>query len=98
VTELLKRPSSNAVQLYDFARVYAVASGSTADDKQSYTNRAMEMLTQAMKAGYMDAARMKTDPDLDPLRDRDDFKRLVADLEAKFPSKKETLPPPRADK
>jgi hypothetical protein len=36
---------------------------------------------------------MKKDTDLDFLRDRDDFKKLLVDLEAKSP--REPAPPPR---
>ena len=38
---------------------------------------------------YQDTAHMKKDTDLDPLRGRADFQKLLAELEAKFP-------PPRA--
>jgi len=33
-----------------------------------------------------------------PLRDRDDFKKLIADLEAKVPPNRELLPKPREKK
>jgi tetratricopeptide (TPR) repeat protein/tRNA A-37 threonylcarbamoyl transferase component Bud32 len=46
-------------------------------------DRAMAWLTKAAAAGYKDAANMKKDKDLDPLRDRDDFKKLLAELEPK---------------
>jgi hypothetical protein len=39
------------------------------------------------KAGYSDAAALASDKELTPLRDRDDFKKLVAGLEAKRPQK-----------
>ena len=42
----------------------------------------MDLLQKAVKAGYKDAAHMKKDPDLDPLRAREDFKKLLAELEA----------------
>ena len=35
-----------------------------------------------MAAGYKDAAHMKQDKDLDALRDREDFKKLLAGLQA----------------
>jgi tetratricopeptide (TPR) repeat protein len=44
-------------------------------------NRAMALLKQAIGAGYKDAANLKKDKDLDPLRMRDDFKKLTAELE-----------------
>jgi hypothetical protein len=42
-------------------------------------DRAMAWLQQAVAAGYKDAATMKKDKDLDALRDRADFKKLLAD-------------------
>ena len=41
-----------------------------------FADRAMEMLHKAVKAGYNDA-------DLDPLRGREDFKKLMAEMKAK---------------
>ncbi len=46
-------------------------------------DRAMAWLKKAVAAGYEDAAHMKKDKDLDALRDREDFNRLLAELEAK---------------
>ena len=48
--------------------------------KQEYADRAMECLQKAVKAGYKDHALMTKDTDLDPLREREDFKELLADL------------------
>jgi eukaryotic-like serine/threonine-protein kinase len=83
VTELTKSEKWNAAEWYDFACFYAVASGKIADKKQEYADRAMELLQQAVKAGYKDAAHMTKDTDLDPLRGREDFKKLMAELEKK---------------
>jgi tetratricopeptide (TPR) repeat protein len=76
-------PKWNANQWYDFACVCAVASGKLVDKKQEYADRAMRSLHQAVKAGYKNAAHMAKDADLDPLRDRDDFKKMLADLHAR---------------
>ena len=43
---------------------------------------ALATLRQSIAAGYSDFKHMATDPDLAPLRDREDFQKLVADLEA----------------
>ncbi len=48
-----------------------------------YADQAMAMLRDAVAKGYKDADRMQTDKDLDPLRAREDFKAVVAELEAK---------------
>jgi serine/threonine protein kinase/tetratricopeptide (TPR) repeat protein len=51
-------------------------------DAEPEADRAMAWLTQAVAAGYKNAAHMKEDKDLDALRDRVDFKKLVAGLDA----------------
>jgi serine/threonine-protein kinase len=48
---------------------------------KSYADRAMETLRQAVANGYKEAAALKKDADLNPLRSRDDFKKLVAEME-----------------
>ena len=49
---------------------------------QSYGDKAMAALRPAIQNGYKDAAHMKKDTDLDALRGRDDFKKLLGDLNA----------------
>jgi serine/threonine protein kinase/tetratricopeptide (TPR) repeat protein len=48
----------------------------------SYADRALGMLRQAISKGFKDAAHMKKDTDLNPLRSRADFRKLLAELEA----------------
>src|SRR5262249_2952185 len=48
---------------------------------QNYASQAMALLRQAVAKGYKDVAHMKKDTDLDPIRGREDFKKLVAELE-----------------
>jgi len=66
-----------------------VAKHDKLDDKQRkeavqfYGDAAMKLLREAVSKGYKDVAHMKKDTDLDPLRQRDDFQKLVAELEAK---------------
>ncbi len=92
--ELTKSPNWDAVQWYDFACVYSVASGKLAGKKQEYADRAMELLQKAVKAGWKDADHLKKDTDLAPLRDRADLKTLIAELEKKAPPKTEPAPKP----
>jgi serine/threonine protein kinase/Tfp pilus assembly protein PilF len=88
VAELEKSSNWNAVDWYNFACVYAVASGKDTPKKQEFGDHAMELLAKAVKAGYKDAAQFRQDTDLDSLRERDDFKKLLADLtSAKSPTK-----------
>jgi serine/threonine-protein kinase len=79
-------PSST---LYDAACVCALASVSVKADASradKYAGCAVKLLTRAMERGHFKnaakVAHMKKDSDLDSLRSRGDFKKLVAELEA----------------
>jgi len=43
----------------------------------------MKLLRDAVAKGYKDVLHMKRETDLDPLRQREDFQMLVAELEGK---------------
>jgi eukaryotic-like serine/threonine-protein kinase len=81
----------DAVSLYDAACYRAVAAtvqikaggADAARLAKEDADKAMTWLHKAVAAGYKDAAHMKKDADLDFLRDREDFKKLLAELEAK---------------
>jgi hypothetical protein len=88
VAELTRSPTWNSGQWYNFACVYSAASGKIADKKPEYSDRAMALLHEAAKAGYNDAAHMKKDTVFDALREREDFKKLLAELEKKSPEPK----------
>jgi serine/threonine-protein kinase len=89
VDEVLQRGNTNSGTLYDAACVYALAAAQAAKDAppntsslgaEQYARRAMTLLRQAVQKGYKDAAHMKKDSDLDPLRQRADFQKLLQDL------------------
>jgi hypothetical protein len=92
VAELTQNPSFLAPRRYAFACFYALASGQSTGKKQEYADRAMVLLHQAVKAGYTDAAHLKEDTDLDPLRGRDDFKKLLQELGKKSSAGAEKQP------
>jgi eukaryotic-like serine/threonine-protein kinase len=92
VAELSKSPNWNADQWYNFACAYAVASAKHADKKPEYADRAIELLRKAVHAGWKDAAHMAKDTDLDPLRGREDFKKLMAELVNRPTAKPKTWP------
>lgn len=75
-------------QLYDAACAYALCAGAArnpvanAPGLEKLAEEAMALMKQAVAKGYKDAAHMKQDKDLDALRERDDFKKLLAELEA----------------
>src|SRR5262249_31209748 len=50
---------------------------------ESYAERAVGLLRQAVAKGYKDLEALKKRPELEPLRSRGDFQALLADLEKK---------------
>jgi hypothetical protein len=86
--ENLKR--TDADSLYDAACLRAVTaaviraadtSAAGGEQADAEADRAMAWLTQAAAAGYKNVAHMKQDKDLDALRDRADFVKLLTKLE-----------------
>jgi serine/threonine protein kinase len=73
---------------YDAACVYALCAARTedADARETYAARAVALLRQAREKGYFKNSatitHMKTGPDLEPLRARPEFRKLLAELEA----------------
>jgi tetratricopeptide (TPR) repeat protein len=83
--ENLKR--TDADSLYTTARMRAVTaavfrtvdtSPAGREQADAEADRAMACLRQAVAAGYKNVAQLEQDPDLDALRDRADFTKLVA--------------------
>ena len=50
---------------------------------QFYGDVAMKLLRDAVSKGYKDGMHVKKDTDLDPLRQREDFQKLIAELQGK---------------
>jgi tetratricopeptide (TPR) repeat protein len=67
--------------MYNIACIHALMS-SQAADRGKQADLAMDWLKRAVAAGYKNTAQIKKDTDLDALRGRQDFKKLLADLEA----------------
>jgi hypothetical protein len=74
-----------AEPLYNAACAYALCAATAkkpvAPGSDKLAEEAMSLLKQAVAKGYKNAAHMKQDKDLDALRQRADFKKLVSDLE-----------------
>ena len=47
---------------------------------RTYGDRAVALLTAAVRKGFQDVARINKDPALDPLRARPDFQEVIAGL------------------
>jgi serine/threonine protein kinase/tetratricopeptide (TPR) repeat protein len=56
---------------------------------KTYADKAIAYLQQALAKGFYDVEHVKKDPDLEPLRGREDFRKLVKAMEQKQPAKKE---------
>jgi tetratricopeptide (TPR) repeat protein len=94
VDALANDASAPKGDLYDAACVYSLSVAAARKDPklspaereklaERYASRAVELLRRAMQKGYRDVKNAKADKDLDPLRERPDFKQLLAELEAK---------------
>jgi tetratricopeptide (TPR) repeat protein len=57
------------------------------DAAQFYGDAAMKLLREAVSKGFQDVTQMKEDTDLDPLRGRDAFRKLMAEMEARVKDK-----------
>jgi tetratricopeptide (TPR) repeat protein len=82
-----KRNRTDAFDLYNAACSHAVAASALREcnkpaDAAREAEGAMAWLKRAIAAGYHDALLIKGDTDLVALRDREDFKKLLAGLEA----------------
>jgi serine/threonine-protein kinase len=87
---LLKGKSSQAVT-FDAARVLALASAAAKADSalaEKYAARAVELLGELHAEGFFaaakNAARLRTDPDLEPLGRREDYRKLMAQIEGEL--------------
>jgi serine/threonine protein kinase len=95
---LLAEGKVQPVNLYDFGQMYAVSAAAATKDArlpaderkkraEHYGTRAVELLRRAQGAGYFRdparLARMKESKEFDAVREREDFKTLLAELEAK---------------
>jgi serine/threonine protein kinase/tetratricopeptide (TPR) repeat protein len=91
---LAQQPDLNPAHLYDLSCTFSQSSAAVDRDvklsaaerarlKASYADRAMDFLRRAIAGGWQNPDQLKADPDIDPLRARDDFRKLLADLEAK---------------
>jgi serine/threonine protein kinase/tetratricopeptide (TPR) repeat protein len=96
--EALARQGDFSVHLYNVACVFSRSSAATDHDvklspadrnrvKARYADRAMDFLRQAVAKGWRHPSLIKKDRDFEPVRAREDFQKLLADLEAKSTNK-----------
>jgi eukaryotic-like serine/threonine-protein kinase len=82
VLEAIRQPTF--VDLYNLACAYAnlttlaePGSAPTAADREALAERALEALRRSIRDGMTDFAFIERDPDLDPLRERPDYRALI---------------------
>jgi tetratricopeptide (TPR) repeat protein len=82
--DLLAKNAERPDDLYAAACGYAlsVPLADSPESTEKYAARAVELLRQAVEQGYRDLAHVKHGADLAALHERDDFRKLVANLEA----------------
>jgi tetratricopeptide (TPR) repeat protein len=91
---VVRQGDLNAGNLYDVACVFSLSSTAADHDtklspadrtglKARYADQAMDFLRRAIAKGWRNPRVMKTDSDLEPLRARKEFQKLLADLEGK---------------
>jgi serine/threonine-protein kinase len=93
--ELLQAAVDPANDVYNAACIFArcvslaerdsrLAVSQRKERAQGYAGRALATLRQAVQNGYKDAAHMRQDTDLDPVRGRPEFQKLLQKLEAEL--------------
>jgi hypothetical protein len=77
------RAEPSVDELVGLATVHAQLSRVAGAAASGHADRALALLVQAIAKGFGDTAELKASDAYDPLRERADFKKLLADLEAK---------------
>jgi hypothetical protein len=92
--DVARQEGVGQVNHYNIACAFALSSAAAENDgklaradrvrlKAQYAGRAMDFLHQAVAEGYQDASMLKGDPDLASLHSREDFQKLVQEVERK---------------
>jgi hypothetical protein len=83
--ERVAKHASSPSDFYNIACSLSLCVRLTAveSERESNARRAVEFFEQAIEKGWDDVERVKNDTDLDPVRARDDFKKLLAVLETR---------------
>ncbi len=88
-------PSRSANEWFETACCHAAlaslagrdGAGVSAAEGTAEADQAMALIRKAVGMGYRDGEAFRTDSALDPIRDREDFKKLLAELEKTSPAK-----------
>jgi hypothetical protein len=81
--------------LYDLACYLALASTLPGKNgRPDPADQAVRLLCCSVATGFDNLHKLRTDPALEPLRKREDFQKLVHDLEARTPGRKDATQNP----
>jgi serine/threonine-protein kinase len=86
VGQAVQKPSADL--LYDLACCHACLATASTADSRAEIDRALKTLRRAIAAGFDDAEKVRTDPSLASLRERDDFQKLLAEMKKDKPKPK----------
>ncbi len=89
--------------IYNTACIYSLCAAAARKDPKlpaadkanlhdAYTKAAIRLLRHAFARGYQDLAHLKKDPDLDGLRDQEEFQKLMRELEVRVKTGTERKP------
>jgi hypothetical protein len=96
--KLIQRADDPVQDVYNAAGIFARCVPLVEPDKeraQSYSDRAVAALRQAVQNGYKDLAHMKQDKDLDPVRSHPGFQVLLKELKEPERAIMENSNPPK---
>ena len=89
VKEVLSGKRITSRMCYDGARTIALCAAAERDAERNRqgTKMAMDLLQKAVNAGFKDIDSIQRDTELDPLREREDFKTLLVEVEKRVEKK-----------
>jgi serine/threonine protein kinase/thiol-disulfide isomerase/thioredoxin len=96
--EYIRTEPERSIAAYNCACYYALAAKAVANHptlsaaekaarREKYAGEAVKRLRESIDQGFTDRAHLLKDRDLDALRERDDYKAFVAELEERFPGR-----------
>jgi hypothetical protein len=84
---MIAGPNTDNELRIDVARTYAQCARSTpaaqGEKARTFQMKAVEAIRTAVREGFRDRVYLEDEPDLDPIRNRDDFQKLVAEMASK---------------
>jgi tetratricopeptide (TPR) repeat protein len=83
--DLAKSAVGDGRRLYQLACVYALAAGGQDEkNREVYVQNALQLLRRAVAGGFKDAEQLKKSADLKLLRDRAEFREVLAEVEERL--------------